>query len=265
MPIFSFEDIDFYYEDDDNNGEPFVFLHGLGGDTSQTMGIMKQTEGIRRISMDFRGHGKTIDIGRRDKLSFEQFTRDILALVNHLNLGRVIIGGVSTGAGVALRFSLTNPQLVSKLVLSRPAWKDEPQSREIIEAYQQIYDILVDNSVKDKKTAYKATKIYKHMKSVSKYAGETLLGQFEYPYAKDTASKLIKIPRDCPNSNRDDWKNIIVPTLILVSEQDPIHPYEYGVLLNNFIPNSSLKRITPKEVSGQQHNIDSYNFICDFV
>lgn len=30
MPYFTYDHIQFYYEDDGGNGEPFIFLHGLG-------------------------------------------------------------------------------------------------------------------------------------------------------------------------------------------------------------------------------------------
>ncbi|HBS47217.1 MAG TPA: hypothetical protein DEA91_27095 [Paenibacillus sp.] len=57
MPYFTYDHIRFHYEDD---GEPFIFLHGLGGDVNQTFGLMKQTDHVRRISLDFRGHRKTV-------------------------------------------------------------------------------------------------------------------------------------------------------------------------------------------------------------
>lgn len=40
------------------------------------------------------------------------------------------------------------------------------------------------------------------MNGISSYAGKTLLGQFDYPFAKETSPKLICIPSDCPNSSK---------------------------------------------------------------
>lgn len=73
MPYFTYEHIRFYYEDDGEDGEPFIFLHGLGGDVNQTFGLMKQTDHIRRISLDFRGHGKTVTFGHAGESLLGQF------------------------------------------------------------------------------------------------------------------------------------------------------------------------------------------------
>lgn len=255
----------FYHEDDENDGYPFIFLHGLGGDVRQTMGLMQPTEGIRRISMDFRGHGKTIDFGKPENFSFDRFSKDVLSLADHFGLEQFYLGGISTGAGTALRFALDYPERVSKLVLSRPAWEDKPQTDDIQEAFRAVHNILHDESIKDKKKAYKATPIYQKMNGLANYAGTTLLSQFDYPFAKETSEKLVRIPADCPNNDRNEWETIEIPTLVLASKQDPIHPFDYGVLLNKYIPNSKFVEITPKEVSGEKHNDDSYKAISEFL
>lgn len=265
MPFYTFDQISFHYEDDETIGVPFIFLHGLGGDTQQTMSVMKKTSGIRRISVDFRGHGETINFGSPEKFSFRQFAADVLALADDLQLEQFIVGGISTGAGVALHLALNSPERVTHLILSRPAWEDRPQEPAIQEAFQQIYTILQDDTIPAKKVAYKKTKIYQQMDQLAHYAGDTLLGQFDYTYAKETSEKLVRIPRDCPNTNREEWRELSIPTLILASKQDPIHPFDYGVLLSEYIPNSQLIEITPKEISGKKHNQDSYQAIQHFL
>ncbi|MFR3684336.1 MAG: alpha/beta fold hydrolase [Enterococcus sp.] len=255
----------FYHEDDKNEGTPFIFLHGLGGDTGQTMGLMRPTKGLRRISMDFRGHGKTIDFGKPENFSFERFSKDVLSLADHLGLEQFYLGGISTGAGTALRVALDYPERVSKLVLSRPAWEDKPQSEDIQHAFKMIHTILQDDSILDKKQAYRQTSIYQKMNSQAEYAGSTLLSQFDYAFARETSEKLIRIPADCPNNDREEWKKLAMPTLVLASKLDPIHPYSYGALLSNYIHDAKFVEITPKEISGEKHNEDSYQAIREFL
>lgn len=265
MSFFKYDGIIFNYEDDNNGGVPFIFLHGLGGSIGQTMGVLKKTIGIRRISMDFRGHGETVMFGDATKFSFKQFSQDVVALADYLKLDTFILGGISTGAATALHISLNYPDRVNALILSRPAWEDKPQKDSIRQAFSTIQSILNDNSINDKKSAFMETPIYKEMNNQAKYAGSTLLSQFDYQYAKETSKKLVKLPNDAPNFDRNEWREIKVPTLILASKQDPIHPFEYGPLLNAFIDESVFKEITPKEVSGQQHNEDSYKNIIEFL
>ncbi|MGM0239822.1 alpha/beta fold hydrolase [Enterococcus sp. AZ103] len=265
MAFFKHDNIDFYYEDDANSGIPFIFLHGLGGSTEQTAGLMKATPGIRRIVIDFRGHGRTRYFGDKSMLSFNQFADDVKALIDFLKLEKFYLGGISTGAGVSLNFALRHPENMERLILSRPAWEDCPQPEMIQKAFQEVYQILNDSAITDKKSAYKQKEIYQTMNQLSSYAGETLLGQFDYPYATETSLKLVCIPTDCPNSDRDEWKKLNIPTLILGSHLDPLHPYEYGELLHKYIPHSEFKQITSKTVSGKLHATESYEAIQSFL
>src|SRR3954469_12255338 len=107
---------------DRRRGAPFVFEHGLGGDTSQPAGLY--SSGGRLICLERRAHGHTHPIGPLDGLSFASFAADLLALLDHLELG-----GVSMGAGVALQLAAEHPDRVSRLVLVRPAWFDAPWRR----------------------------------------------------------------------------------------------------------------------------------------
>ncbi|MEK4295456.1 MULTISPECIES: alpha/beta fold hydrolase [Paenibacillus] len=265
MPYFTYEHIRFYYEDDGGDGEPFIFLHGLGGDVNQTFGLMKQTDHIRRISLDFRGHGNTVAFGHADDFSFKQFAEDVMALTKHLHIRSFNIGGISTGAGVSLHLALRYPGSVKKLILSRPAWKDKPQEVLIREAYAKVHDVLQDTDPLTAQYRYENSEVYKSINSISTYAGESLLGQFKYPYVKETSMKFVKLPMDCPNQDREAWKTLKLPTLILASQLDPIHPYAYGRLLSEYIPNAQFIEITSKTISNKQHNQDSYEAIENFL
>ncbi|GGP13862.1 alpha/beta fold hydrolase [Oceanobacillus neutriphilus] len=265
MPTFNFDGIHFYYQDDNSEGIPFIFLHGLGGDVNQTQDILNEIPHIRRITIDFRGHGKTIKFGETSKLSFHQFADDVKALIDFLEIDQFIIGGISTGAGVALNFVLRHPKGIQKLVLSRPAWEDKPQPEIIQEAFRIIYQILNDDSVLDYKEAFKQTVIYQKMNEISGYAGKTLLGQFDYPYARETSPKLIYIPSDCPNNSKSDWKSVSVPTLILASKKDPLHPLEFAETIHAGILGSNFKEITSKTISGREHKMDTVTEIHEFI
>jgi pimeloyl-ACP methyl ester carboxylesterase len=92
-------------------GAPFVFQHGLGGDMSQPAGLYS-SDG-RLICLECRAHGHTYRLGRLDGLSFAPFAAGLLALLDHLELGSVMLGGVSIGAGVALRLAAEHPERCS--------------------------------------------------------------------------------------------------------------------------------------------------------
>lgn len=265
MPYFEHDGVNFYYEDDNQKKMPFIFLHGLGGDTNQTTDVLKEIKNVRCITMDFRGHGKTIKYGDIDSFNFDTFADDVRALVEHLNLKTFYLGGISTGAGVALNFSVRYPNGLEKLILSRPAWINEEQPKFIRDAFKEIYTILNASNIIQKKEKFKSTDIYKMMNEKSHYAGSTLLGQFDYPYAVETSDKLVRMPNDCPVRDKKKWSSIPIPTLILGSKKDPIHPFEFGEILNNGIPTSEFKEITSKTDSGELHKKDSVESINSFL
>lgn len=265
MPSFNYDNIQFHYEDDGGAGDPFIFLHGLGGDTNQTFGLMKPKDHIRRISVDFRGHGQTVSFGDEADFSFRQFADDVMALTEHLGITHFNLGGISTGAGVALNIALRYPASVKKLILSRPAWEDKPQDELVCEAFIKIHQFLQHADVTTAKKRYENSDIYITMNALSAYAGEALLGQFNYPYVKETSVKFVKLPMDCPNSNREEWTSLIHSTLILACKQDPIHPFSYGLLLQDYIPNSRFMEVTSKTISNKQHSAESYEAFKNFL
>ncbi len=59
--------------------------------------------------MDCRGHGRTVPLGNRHFLRFNSFSNDIINLLDHLNLPKVVMGGISMGAGIALNFAVRYP------------------------------------------------------------------------------------------------------------------------------------------------------------
>src|SRR6266511_4006951 len=109
MPFFDYDGIHFHYREA-GSGIPFVFQHGLGADVSQTFELFKPPAGLRLLTFDCRGHGETRPLGPEEKISIETFTEDLRAFLDHLKIDRAIIGGISMGAAIALRFALEHPR-----------------------------------------------------------------------------------------------------------------------------------------------------------
>jgi pimeloyl-ACP methyl ester carboxylesterase len=264
MPYFQRGNIDFFYIDE-GKGLPFIFLHGLGGDVYQTKKLYLNIPGIRFISLDFRGHGKTRGFGSLDKLSLSSFSKDILALMEYLQLDQAIVGGISMGAGVALNFVLNFPTKVKGLILSRVAWLDEPQPKENQAAYSTIARYIREWGPKKGQEKFKETDLYKNMHQEYPNSADSLIKQFEYPYVNETFQKFELIPRDAPNYDRCEWEEIKVPALILANRIDPIHPYSFGEVIANSIPNAILKELTSKSIDPEKHTEECQSYIREFI
>src|SRR5438094_43637 len=130
MSYFNRDNLSFHYLER-GTGVPFFFQHGLGGDVEAVFDLIEPPRGFRLIGMDFRAHGKTTPLGNVEKIGFDSFADDLIALMDHLRISAAVIGGTSMGAGVALNCALRYPNRLLGLVLQRPAWLDGPRPENV--------------------------------------------------------------------------------------------------------------------------------------
>ena len=119
LPFFHSENGDgnqLYYEEK-GSGEPFIFLHGNGEDSSYFRAQIDYFSGSYRvIALDTRGHGRS----PRGSAPFtiEQFACDLHDfMVEHRISGAVILG-FSDGANIAMNFAMKHPGMVRALILN---------------------------------------------------------------------------------------------------------------------------------------------------
>jgi pimeloyl-ACP methyl ester carboxylesterase len=263
MPQFEHSGLSFYYVEI-GTGLPFIFLHGLGGSIEQVIKIYSPLQGVRMITFDQRAHGKT-SMGEKTDLGFRTFANDVLALYDHLHLECGIIGGISMGAGVALKFTLSHPDKVIALILSRPAWLDKPMEQKNKAIYKCIKELIEKHGTQAGRDLFLVSDVYKDLHKTSPENARSFLVHFEYEHAAATAAKYQLLPEDTPSYDRDEWKKIKVPTLVLASHSDHVHPYEYGLEYASLIGRAELKEITPKTVNEMQHNKDVQQNIDAFI
>jgi pimeloyl-ACP methyl ester carboxylesterase len=254
MAVFEHDGIQFHYRDE-GTGLAVVLQHGLGADVSQPFSLFKPPAGCRLIAFDVRAHGLTRPAGDHAKLGFSTFADDLRALLDHLALERPIIGGISMGAGIALNFTLRHPGRASGLILSRPAWLDQPCPWNVT-MFSLISRIIRDHGRLQGKIRFLETAEYLEAKARWPDVANSLAGQFDSPDVEETCFKFERIIKDVPNLQRADWEGIHVPTLILANRQDPVHPFDDGEILAAAIPGSQLREITSKSVSMEAHTRD---------
>lgn len=254
MPFFDHDGIHFHYRES-GSGVPFVFQHGLGADLNQTFNLFKPPAGIRLLTFECRGHGETRPLGAEEKISVETFTQDLLAFLDHLRIERAVIGGISMGAAIAVRFVLEYPERVLGLVLSRPAWLDESRA-DNLNVFATLAAFIRKFGATEGARRYEQTDAYQEILKLSPDNANSLLSQFAHPRAEETVAKLERIPNYVPQYSRADWRRIRVPTLVLVNRQDPIHPFAFGEVLAQTIAGATLVELTPKSISVDQHAAD---------
>ncbi len=171
--------------------------------------------------------------------------------MDYLSLEDAVLGGISMGAGIALNFTLRYPGRVRGLLLSRPAWLDGPM--EAGQFYFEVAALIRSKGIEEGQRAFRGSPTYAKLRSESPDAANSLLRQFEAPRAKERVSRLEEIPRDIPHPDRKQWAVIKVPTLILATDTDPVHPLWLARALADAIPNAEFRQLTPKSIDAALH------------
>lgn len=112
--------------DDVGSGQLIIGVPGMG-DLRQEFRFLSPhmvAAGYRVVTMDVRGHGESS--AGQDDYSMVAISRDILALIDHLNAGPVILAGASISAGSAVWVAAEQPEKVRALLLLGPAVSDTP-------------------------------------------------------------------------------------------------------------------------------------------
>jgi len=263
MPRFYHDQLDFHYLDR-GSGQPVVFQHGLGGAVDRIFELIELPAGYRLLGLDSRGHGETRPLGPTDKLRFDAFADDVVALMDHRQIPQAVVGGTSMGAGVALNLALRYPQRVRGLVLPRPAWLDVPNAFNA-QLFGKIAALLREPGPERGAALFQASAAYTAIRQESPDAAASLLGCFTDPRAVETLARLEGIPGDAPSRCRADWRRIVVPTLVLANRQDPVHPFEFGEILAAEIPNARLVELTPKSVSVADYTAELRQALAHFL
>jgi 3-oxoadipate enol-lactonase len=129
-----------HYEDTGGNLPPVVLAHGLLMDYEM---FAPQLEALRSqcriITWDARCHGATESTD--DPFTYWDLAEDLRGLLDHLGIARAVIGGMSQGGFVALRFALKHPERVAALILlSTQAGTEDPEKAAIYESMLDVWE-----------------------------------------------------------------------------------------------------------------------------
>ena len=218
-------------------GSPFFFQHGLGGDRNQPQALLKDLDSVQLISLDSRGHGET-PLNHPKQVSFNRFADDVIDVANYLSISQFILGGISMGAGISLNIAIRYPERVRALILVRPAWlhKVHPENLHLLEVLAELINKQQGETIVNLKK-------FKELESKEYHTAQAVLKQLDRKQGEHTACLLHAMIADKPFRDIEQLKNINIPTLILCSHNDFLHPYHYGPILQANIQHSIFKEV----------------------
>jgi pimeloyl-ACP methyl ester carboxylesterase len=100
-------------------GEPILLHHGYTASRVNWMPVAERLErDFQVILMECRGTGESEHT--ESGYTLEQYTADVLGLLDHLGLERVAFAGHSMGGGIGFLLGLDHPERLTKLILMAP-------------------------------------------------------------------------------------------------------------------------------------------------
>jgi pimeloyl-ACP methyl ester carboxylesterase len=131
MPKVKVNGINLYYESQ-GQGYPVIFTHGFSATHAmwrpQLPAISKE---FHFITYDARGHGDTDSPDSAGQYSADIVVEDLYQLMGVLGIKKAVIGGLSMGGYISLRFYFTHPDMATALVImdTGPGYRN-PQRRD---------------------------------------------------------------------------------------------------------------------------------------
>jgi 3-oxoadipate enol-lactonase len=177
------------YDDSGGDGPPVILAHGFLMD--RTM-FEPQVDALSRefrvITWDERGFGETEFDGK--PFTYWDSARDCLGLLDHLDIERAVVGGMSQGGFVSLRAALLAPQRVRALVLfdtqaggedpeRLPQYRQMQQTWLVVGPVDELVDAIANLILGDAELNAKWIAKWRELdrERAMKEPGDTLLGR----------------------------------------------------------------------------------------
>jgi pimeloyl-ACP methyl ester carboxylesterase len=244
-------------------GLPVIFQHGLCGDAGQTREAFPPQRGFCRFTLEMRGHGHS-EAGDAAHFSIDTFTRDLAAFIGGRFEQPVIVGGISMGAAIAARLAITRPDLVSGLVLARPAWVTQ-SAPENMAPNAEVGRLLANLPPDAAKTRFLAGDTAQNLVREAPDNLSSLLGFFSRQPLAVTSALLTSISSDGPDISEEQLRHLTIPTLVIGHKQDSVHPIVHAVTIAGLIPGARFVEITPKAQDRVRYVADFHSAMHHFL
>jgi pimeloyl-ACP methyl ester carboxylesterase len=221
------------------SGQPLIWLHGMLNSV--------ESDSIYSL-VDFDRLAQQVQLIRYNACdksvtgdySWGGMVAELNAIIDSLDAGKVILGGVSMGSGTALYTAIRFPEKVKALILVTP-----PPAWEVRVAVQETYEKIAQKARPDHLPEF-LKRIIQRNQDPPEFFEQQFPGTRQklldmrmsfkpaYYYSIYHGGAVSDFPE------REELKQVKVPTLIVADPNDPGHPVEVAREMNELIPNSEL-------------------------
>ena len=231
----------FYYLKKENETIPIVFIHGVGLTKEMWSPQINFFKDKNILTYDLIGHGKTLL--EKTQLNFEDFTKQLINLIDELELKKIHLVGFSLGSLIARHFASEYSDRLSSLVLHASIYKRSIEQKRVVEnrfelmkmdksaskktalrrwfteefiknnkeVYGKIYSMLEDNNLNNLLKVYKLFVNYKDEDQIfGKINTNTLVttGQYDVGSTTEMAKNLTKRIKDAKYTEIKNGKHL---------------------------------------------------------
>ena len=230
---------------------PVVFQHGLGGDANQVAQNFPDQPSYRRLTVECRAQGAS-SAGSRRPFSITMFADDVLAAADAAGLDRFVAGGISMGAAIALRLAARHPDRVLGLVLVRPAWAFDAAPCNM-RPYVEVAELIRRLPLAEAHDAFASSATSARFRAEAPDNLASLLGFFARENATTFAEVMQEIANDGPGVTQAAAARLAIPSLVIGSDIDLVHPLATARELGETIPDAAFVQVTPKAADKDRH------------
>ncbi|MFN8174801.1 MAG: alpha/beta fold hydrolase [Solirubrobacteraceae bacterium] len=214
--------------------------------------------GNRVVTLDPLGHGASDRPAETWRYSMAEYGREVVALLDHLDVPEAVIGGASLGANTTLEVASIAPERVRGMVIEMPVLEAALLGCAI--AFTPLMCALTFGAPAMRGLAAVARRA---PRSGVPYLGGLLLDWVSQDPAPSAAVlKGLFFGRVAPH--RDERREFHAPALIIGHRRDPVHPFSDAGLLADELPDARMLdadsilelRTRPERLTGE---------IADFV
>jgi len=223
----------FYVLNQKEQSIPIVFIHGVGLTYEIWQPQLDFFTNYSTLAYDILGHGKSSL--KKQNISFDDFSNQLIKLIDELNFQKIHLVGFSIGSLIARNFATKfNDRLQSLVLLGSIYKRTEHQQKIVNERFNQA-----KKELKLSKLALKRWFTDKYLEN-----NPDTYDKISSILSSNNMANFIKVYELFVNhKNDEDFEKITVNTLITTGENDIGSTIEMSQELNKIIKNSQLKII----------------------
>ena len=131
-----------------NEKDPIVFIHGVGLAKEIWEPQINFFKNYNTLTYDLLGHGKTPL--KKSKVNLEDFSKQLIKLIDELNFKKIHLVGFSLGALIARHFASEHSDRLSSLIIHGSIYKRNEAQKRVV---QNRYEVAKMNRPASKETA----------------------------------------------------------------------------------------------------------------